>query len=1738
MNNEQMPHQSSGVTRRGFIDLAIGALTILPSVAGGFLVPQVAMADEQDEEDGGEYRETATVYALKAYEVGFVVCDMADGGKTKLAGAYVKVTSRYNHKTVDGHTNSDGVAILDISTLAENYKGLDVKKLDSYGFNATIEVTKDGYREFMISRTRVTGSLGLLVPTRKRTSTMPYPYLAAFDEWDALYTVTEFACTKGNDEEHDLRLEFRDVGNAAVTIAIKVVGEQKARLSQKVTPQNGAASVTFTGKFLQKGDSAAFPIDKKILAIIVDRGKTYNTTLSLGILAGAVDAPEDHEDVDLEPMDTGDNSLGFKITWPDWVPLVGGQEFEPWFPDFPVAVNFDPFGYIQVTVKIAKREFKKDFADPNNPDTNSNEGWKKFPRDSFKQQYEDLQKDMNRMIESYNSANSSTKKIKSMKSFHTFEWSATLQLVGRAQWDLDDGIFQGMLAAQILLQASYTYAKHFLIGPVPIMIVFNVEGSATFGLSLGCYSTREENPSKSLFLAAVNPTMWHWDRTNTGFTLNLSVTPSLTAGVGLHGVASLAIKGSLTLGLYFGHKLPGDHSDNSWYHFILGAGWKAEAVVHMFLFTATKTIGEHEYAPFFDNWKGGWLGLAEAADPLAAMADESLYDLLQSMDIVTDEMLSTTSEQRGTVRLVAQSDEEYVPPIEMVKSGEYEAATDDGQVITYTVFDLTPGGKSDETQDGDTKEEGLKAQSDDAADKAADNETISIGEVDETASTDEEQSIGNDAENVSVGDAEPDLTAQSIALEAQGVADNAALIVDGTSEPAIFEATAAGIAAAADVSSEAPITVDDTSLESIESAEDGITAEDGIVADGEEPALKAQGEESGTHMVERVVYEPIRRNGLSALADSDGLPVVPPIGTIGRRGGVAVPSTLLANDVYGDPRIKVFEVSYEVSKHKSTAFGLIEWDKLSGSVHLVCSFRIGTVETNNVTRTRILMDIIDARCTGDQVVSVSDLKALIGTQKVVEFNTPGDMVLRKNLYDYDFDVVATKDTWDTNDGNWFNDNISNGERIMLNFVIVSGTRAAGNGTNIANVATDLYFTYSCMDLNDLVSGNPASYSVTKPAHAILGDDERYHFISNLRCQVEWTEDLKDRDADGVAIVMAYLDRVADTPDGTLSEDPAVIDTKVSLLVVGRVGDKLQWVNPRREDLDARFGTIQDGAIYELELLPKIQGKYTISLTAIDRTYVYVADFETTVEKKSKNEIETRFVIHDIKPARVLEDKLGLVPWIANDCFLFSYPKEEYRPTMSDDPKEWDRTQWCLHKGWWAEENGEFVLECEQIGPESFNFTHFGINGPGTFIFWSQGRDDDESRVYDAAGEDYEENDRTPLYQLMACRIHNEVFSDPFVVGEVGHDMNNITIIDTSVKDSPMQLLSTERIASGQKTKEGTNLYYAANLWYTSVPNLANITVIGCSSVSTFVIPGSTAKFDVLLRNNGNSYLSDCVVQMCVHDVEIEEDGAPKKDENGNIIDRGAKAVANASVKLEFSEDTLLESTWNPADKDGNIQNVEPDYALAPGKRSLYRIEVPIPKDWEHAKVVSFIADQPTIAQGGGLNGQADEDLNYQTFVLEPGTYKVLETRTEITQDPNRTYMDVIEVGPSPYATALQDAPMRVGDGSNLVDDRPASEPGNSDNTSDDGGNGNDNANQNNGGQSGAAAPQAGTGGTVVHHVDATGGSSGATSGSKTATPKTADSSMSPLPAVAAAAGAAVLAYEARRARNEKADEEE
>jgi hypothetical protein len=625
----QLPDAS--VSRRSFIELSVGALAVLPAVAGGFALPfspvQAFAADTR--------ANTAKVVIAKSYEAGVVVADMVSGRKVPVPDAAVTITSHYNKKKVSGKTNGSGVYMADIRDLA---KKENVNGVDRYSFDAEIEVSCAGYRRFHARRISVEGARGLLIPTRKLGGEPLYPSGVSFDDWDVLYTKNEFCVSPANDVKHTLVVEI--TCDKPDPLDVKLVhvgwddGVQTTVLSKTgVSVSKNLALMEVNDYLLLQNHASALPFGSQYHLEITQNDTTYKVPIGLSACASPRNATQPGSTkLTLAPFDTA--NMKPQIEVPKSVPLIGGDKLAVWTPDLPVEIMFNPFGYFKIAYKSEDWGYK---SKDGKPDPNA---WKSHPRKTFAQQWKDASDARDKMMKSVGDAWRREGVFK--KADFTSNLSATLNLsfMMAGRWGQDSGVWRGQLGVQIVLAFAYSYAQQFMAGPIPLVVEFGINSSLTIGMVVGVMTPEITSPSK-----------YSLDYGSSGVSMTIVIAPTISLGVGVKGVLSASIQGlaSFTLFVQCINIPYGWPSEMTNPHYVLGIKAQANVVVQAFIFTATHTLWEWNKPAFYDSWKSG----LQSQSDLAAQADEgatgggswdTIFGNADDIDIIPVEAIAENAE--------------------------------------------------------------------------------------------------------------------------------------------------------------------------------------------------------------------------------------------------------------------------------------------------------------------------------------------------------------------------------------------------------------------------------------------------------------------------------------------------------------------------------------------------------------------------------------------------------------------------------------------------------------------------------------------------------------------------------------------------------------------------------------------------------------------------------------------------------------------------------------------------------------------------------------------------------------------------------------------------------------------------------------------------------------------------------------------------------------------------------------
>ncbi len=619
------------ISRRGFLQIAVGSIILLPTISSAAITGPKGKA-YADEGRADTVSADSEIYVVSANELSVVVVDASQTTAipTVIIGAHVKITSRYNGEILEGTTDKKGTITFDISELSED--GGRAQKPAIYGFNATIEITAQGYRPFKTGLYRIEGGNALGVPTQPIDESMPYPVSASFDGWDILYSAGEAAqfvsCT-GNDIDHSLSLQIENL-KSQKTVSVEIRSKGNSVLSTRVEPdKKGVLNVEFRNKLLQPEGAHSLPFNEDGSYSV--RFKTDTDAYEFPITLMVSEAPKDAQnqqvkkDLNLSPFN--DDAMFLGLTVPSGFPVMGGEKIKFWEPNWPVTVAYDPFGFIRVKASTPDWGYISDNG------KKDEHGWKFHPRKTATEQY-------NKMIESAEKAIDKTfgalsqkdGKFKQIGFSQRLSFTAALDLIGAAMWSFDDKDSRGRATLQVRLAANYSFTEMFWAGPFPIGIRFSV------GLNVKAAGQA----------GFITPSIWsfskyRWDFSSTGFDLQIALPLSLAVGIGVPGVASVSIKGSFSITFYL-HTgpLPEGYKDLPDPHIRLASICMISVELELLFYTQSHTLWKSNWPDWYNNWEGHML--KQGGFYSAAELGTSLENVFSDPKIIDSNSLAALAE--------------------------------------------------------------------------------------------------------------------------------------------------------------------------------------------------------------------------------------------------------------------------------------------------------------------------------------------------------------------------------------------------------------------------------------------------------------------------------------------------------------------------------------------------------------------------------------------------------------------------------------------------------------------------------------------------------------------------------------------------------------------------------------------------------------------------------------------------------------------------------------------------------------------------------------------------------------------------------------------------------------------------------------------------------------------------------------------------------------------------------------
>lgn len=631
--------RGSDISRRAFIGVATGSIVVIPAAAGGFLISpkfgSIAYADETDNTSGGETR----LVIAKANQVGVTVFDMTQSVRKLISDAKVVITSHATKKSVTVTTDSKGVALVDITDLAEA-EGKK-RQVPRYEFDGQIEITRQGYRVFRAGRIHFEGAKGLPVPTRSIESGVPYPARVAFDDWDILYTNNEFAVAKGNVVKHTIDIEFENAGSGSMNVSL-MSADNKEIVKTSVQPSGGKAKVAFQKLFLRAEHSEALPIGKGFFLRYTQDGKTYQCPISL-VTAKAVpggDSAQAKTGLTLSPFGAEAMGSGISIKIPSGVAVIGGMTFKPYIPEFKnLEYSYDPFGYFRVAWKSG--EYGNSWKNKDGKKTS--DGWMYSPRKTFEENRRKVWDDRGDIFDKvWDKATKGDKFFQTAELARSVKMNVSGQVMLAGKWDDPSKLVRGIFRVSATLALKYSLSWQMMFGYVPVLLEFEIGGTFTLGAGAACAA-----PSPFAFSKYI------WDYTNTGLDFTMAIIPSVSVGVGIRGIASVGAKVSATFTIFVGIfsplKLPEGAEKNgiSYPHVIGGFSWSISIVIMLLGHTwVPHKWDPHKWPEAYNNWKGGWQP-PFSGGTVTTQADEDTIDFMSMLTearMVTQDDLQATAE--------------------------------------------------------------------------------------------------------------------------------------------------------------------------------------------------------------------------------------------------------------------------------------------------------------------------------------------------------------------------------------------------------------------------------------------------------------------------------------------------------------------------------------------------------------------------------------------------------------------------------------------------------------------------------------------------------------------------------------------------------------------------------------------------------------------------------------------------------------------------------------------------------------------------------------------------------------------------------------------------------------------------------------------------------------------------------------------------------------------------------------
>lgn len=523
-------------TRRAF---CAGGMTLLSSM----LLPQVEGLEDAfslaplgkayaDEGDSGQ----TSIMVVSRSELGIVAYDVTDAeNPVALPEATVEITSRFNQQKLTGKTGSQGTIIFDLTDLAED------PNASILGFNGSIRITREGYREVYIPLTRIVSHAALKAPTRPLDGN-PYFISLTMNEWDIQYSHQEYVTSASSTATQSIQgqLWLPDGANLPKANLIgcnKSAEELKLaefkRIGSASTGADGGTLVTMeaTGLFLKAGAPVCFSDMQSVKVDFLPEGANNAYRLEANIEANPAPLEESSAGDTFIIPDVSSSTLNLVKLPTTLCKPFAGATFSIWKPSLPVVFDFNILGYALFGIGHSDIVAKKD-----DGSWFSKDSYQTMPKQSVAEQAKAAVQKSVSSLDSYvknDAASDNEKDVKTVwhKAMTDFKFYFNVQAFASLEYDWKKELWTGAFTGIVSGKFDYNITRQFWWGSVPMFYVVNPWASFQFSLRSGAQS-------KHLFSGL------EWEDQAPVLGCGVSLGLTLTFGVGFIGLISASLTGA------------------------------------------------------------------------------------------------------------------------------------------------------------------------------------------------------------------------------------------------------------------------------------------------------------------------------------------------------------------------------------------------------------------------------------------------------------------------------------------------------------------------------------------------------------------------------------------------------------------------------------------------------------------------------------------------------------------------------------------------------------------------------------------------------------------------------------------------------------------------------------------------------------------------------------------------------------------------------------------------------------------------------------------------------------------------------------------------------------------------------------------------------------------------------------------------------------------------------------------